>query len=89
MLNRSSQHLAHFVIVISLVTRQVECQEASGTVGALSDSINSNCVYHNSQEIEQESCIRGETPSQAETIHKMPKARGIKQIGTAHVQREG
>ena len=85
MLNLSSQHLVHLVIVISLVTRQV----ASGTAGDLADSINSNCVYHNSQEIEQESCTRGEAPSQAETIYKMPKARGIKQIATAHMQREG
>ena len=73
------------MIVISLVTRQVECQVGSGTVGGLTDSINSNFVYHNSQE----SCIRGEAPSQAETIYKMPKARGIKQIATAHMQREG
>ena len=77
------------MIVISLVTRQVECQVASGTVGGLTGSINSNFVYHNSQEIEQESYIRGEAPSQAETIYKMPKARGIKQIATAHMQREG
>ena len=69
--------LVHLVIllVISLVTRQVECQVASGTVGDLTNSINSNCVDHSSQEIEQESCIQGDTSSQAETILQNAKSK--------------
>lgn len=84
MLRRLLQHPAHGVVIVFVI-----CQAASGISGGLTDSINSNCVEYNSQEgAEQESCsIQAEL--QAETIHKMPKAREIKQIATAHMQREG
>ena len=83
MLSRLLQHPAHDLVIVFVI-----CQVASGTTGGLTNSINSNCVEHNSQDSEeQRSCIL--TELQAETIHKMPKARGIKQIATAHMQREG
>ena len=83
MLRHLLQHPAHGLVIVV-----VTCQVVSGRTGDLTASINSNCVEHNSQEnAEQESCIQ--TELQAETIYKMPKARGIKQIATAHMQREG
>lgn len=78
--------LAH-VLVILLVIVVVIFHAASGiTINSLTDNladnINNNRLKCNSQEKEY-------IEIQADSIYKMPKARGIKQIATAHMQREG
>lgn len=77
--------IAH-VLVILLVIVVVIFHAASGiTINSLTDNINNNRVECNSQKIGEKECIE----IQADSIYKMPKARGIKQIATAHMQREG
>jgi len=82
---RVLHHLALGLVIVII------CQVISGITSGLTDSINSDRPDRAqvTLESEQESCSQPEIEIQPQSIYKMPKARGIKQIATAHMQREG